>query len=214
MTLRNRPEENPNEKSFNCIRKQKSKEPELSEPKPSGSNTLVIRPQVPQIQDQSDSSSTWIEESSKGEDDADCVPESIKQRIHDTVPAVVAEKLTEPVRKYDIHVVQVDPNLARCENLEASRGASNNDQVPESQSIESSESRRSPAEPQPRRTPGEPQPRRTPAELEAAPPHRCTAAGDRQSLEGAPSQPNRRTAGRRSLPPISVVGKGFLFFFF
>nr|GLL44603.1 hypothetical protein Itr_chr13CG12290 [Ipomoea trifida] len=78
------------------LRKQKSKEPESLEPEPSGLNTrgplpLVIRPQVPQIQDQSDSSSTWIEESSKGEDDVDCVPKSIKQRIHDTMPVVVVE---------------------------------------------------------------------------------------------------------------------------
>nr|GMC83219.1 F-box protein PP2-A15 [Ipomoea batatas] len=49
---------------------------------------------------------------------------------------------------------------------------------------------------QPRRTPGEPQQRRTPAELEAAPPHRCTAAGSRQSLGGSPPQSRR---GRKSL---------------
>lgn len=34
--------------------------------------------------------------------------ESIKQRIHNTVSAVLAEKLTEPVRKNGIQAVQVE----------------------------------------------------------------------------------------------------------
>nr|GMC89447.1 hypothetical protein Iba_chr04eCG19480 [Ipomoea batatas] len=55
--------------------------------------------------------------------------------------------------------------------------------------------------------PGEPQQRRSPAELEAAPPHRCTAAGGRsrskarrRSPTAAPLSPEPAAGSRRRSP--------------